>query len=254
MKSYLFYSLDGVNMDFIYSVCSKMLYNEMAEVYGFDHKKYRWYFGYNAFNRLRDIMGLPTITVTPIGDILGIDVVKSYAVEPNEILLRVRPNSSEYMNTFYLDVSSLYPTEFMLPRQSGKTTTSLKLWEETMKNINFNRDRAHDISIKNVIFNDPATIVFWNDGSKTVVKCGEGEVYDPEKGLAMAISKKVLANKGNYYETFKKWLPEKESELKSVWTTTVQSVSLNDVISDFTKAVEKINNIKIGIKKEDKNE
>ena len=71
-----------------------------------------------------------------------------------------------------------------------------------------------------VIFNDPATIVFWNDGTKTVVKA-ENEEFDPEKGLAMAISKKVLGNKGNYYETFKKWLPEKESEFKSVWTTTV---------------------------------
>ena len=46
--------------------------------------------------------------------------------------------------------------------------------------------------IKKVIFNDPATIVFWNDGSKTVVKCQEGDIFDPEKGLAMAISMKKL--------------------------------------------------------------
>lgn len=62
-------------------------------------------------------------------------------------------------------------------------------------------------SIRKVIFNNPATIVFWDDGSKTVVKCSN-EVYDPEKGLAMAISKKVLGNQGRYYETFKKWVPE----------------------------------------------
>lgn len=68
-----------------------------------------------------------------------------------------------------------------------------------------------DIStdIKKIIFNDPATIVFWEDGTKTVVKC-ENEKYDPEKGLAMAISKKVLGNKGNYYETFKKILPKND--------------------------------------------
>lgn len=63
--------------------------------------------------------------------------------------------------------------------------------------------------IKKVIFNDPATIVFWNDGSKTVVKAHD-EVFDPEKGLAMAISKKLLGNKGNYYNEFKKWLPEED--------------------------------------------
>lgn len=54
-----------------------------------------------------------------------------------------------------------------------------------------------------VIFNDPATIVFWSDGSKTVVKA-DGEKFDPEKGLAMAISKKFLGNKGNYYRKFEK--------------------------------------------------
>lgn len=62
--------------------------------------------------------------------------------------------------------------------------------------------------IEKVIFNDPATIVFWRDGSKTVVKAQTDETFDPEKGLAMAISKKALGNEGNYYETFKKFLPK----------------------------------------------
>ena len=65
-----------------------------------------------------------------------------------------------------------------------------------------------NMKIKKVIFNDPATVVLWADGTKTIVKAGEGDIYDPEKGLAMAIAKKALGNKGNYYEVFKKWLPE----------------------------------------------
>lgn len=56
--------------------------------------------------------------------------------------------------------------------------------------------------IKNVIFNPPATIVFWADGTKTVVKA-HGEEFDPEKGLAMAISKKALGT--GYYPEIKKW-------------------------------------------------
>lgn len=63
--------------------------------------------------------------------------------------------------------------------------------------------------IKKVKFNPPATIVFWTDNTKTVVKCN-GEDYDPEKGLAMCISKKMLGDKGNYYEVFKKWLPKED--------------------------------------------
>lgn len=66
------------------------------------------------------------------------------------------------------------------------------------------------LKIKNVIFNGPATIVYWSDGSKTVVKCQPGEVLDYEKGLAMAISKKMLGNCGSYYDEFKKWVPEEE--------------------------------------------
>ena len=63
-------------------------------------------------------------------------------------------------------------------------------------------------SIKNVIFNPPATIVMWSDDTKTVVKC-ENEDYDPEKGLAMAISKKALGNKGSYFNEIKKWTDKK---------------------------------------------
>ena len=63
--------------------------------------------------------------------------------------------------------------------------------------------------IKNVIFNDPATIVFWSDGTKTVVKCGKDDAFDAEKGLAMAISKYFFDNAGYFNDVFKKWIPKK---------------------------------------------
>lgn len=71
------------------------------------------------------------------------------------------------------------------------------------------RSEAFNISssIKDVLYKDPATIIFWKDGTKSVVVC-DGEEYDPEKGFAMAACKKVFGNEGNYYNTFKKWLPE----------------------------------------------
>lgn len=66
-------------------------------------------------------------------------------------------------------------------------------------------------SIKKVLFRPPATIVFWSDNTKTVVKAEDEDEYDTEKGLAMAISKKALGNKGNYYNVFDKWLSEAPS-------------------------------------------
>lgn len=62
-------------------------------------------------------------------------------------------------------------------------------------------ETAPPTRFKKVIFNTPATIVYWSDGSKTVVKCKKGETFDREKGLAMAISKKVLGKA--YRKTFK---------------------------------------------------
>ena len=64
--------------------------------------------------------------------------------------------------------------------------------------------------ISKVIFNPPATIILWNDDTKTVVKYQDGDSYYPEKGMAMAICKKALGNKGNYCDMFKLWLPKEE--------------------------------------------
>lgn len=95
---------------------------------------------------------------------------------------------------------------------------SVETLAETMKRLNertalgkMNRQKSEMLDkIKNVIFNNPATIVYWADGTKTVVKC-EHEEFDPEKGLAMAIVKKVMAdNHGYYNEIFKEWLPKEE--------------------------------------------
>ena len=89
--------------------------------------------------------------------------------------------------------------------------------------------------IKKVKFNPPATIVFWTDNTKTVVKA-ENEDYDPEKGLAMCICKKMLGNRGNYYEVFKKWLPkeeETESDLPKItfkpetWAFDLKPIDIN---------------------------
>ena len=92
----------------------------------------------------------------------------------------------------------------------GSITSRLLLKEEkkmaSNTNVIINKYKP-GWSIKRVIFNAPYTIVLWHDGDKTIVKC-ENEVYDPEKGLAMALSKKMLGNKSSYFDVFKKWLPE----------------------------------------------
>ena len=83
--------------------------------------------------------------------------------------------------------------------------------DEEATNVRITRAYINpDYEIKNVIFNPPATIVFWADGSKTVVKAQNGEEFDPEKGLSMAIAKKHFGNKGHYFEVIKKWTEKYE--------------------------------------------
>lgn len=59
---------------------------------------------------------------------------------------------------------------------------------------------------ESIIFNGPATIIKWTDGSKTVVKTQNNEPFDPEKGIAMAFLKKIFGNKGNYNTKLKKYI------------------------------------------------
>ena len=57
---------------------------------------------------------------------------------------------------------------------------------------------------KKILFNSPATIVFWEDGDKTVVKCMKEDIYDKEKGFVLCLLKKMLGKKG-YREAIKKF-------------------------------------------------
>lgn len=70
-------------------------------------------------------------------------------------------------------------------------------------------------SIKNVYFNDPVTVVLWNDGTKTIVKCQDGDTYSKETGLALCMAKKAMGNNGKFNDIFKKWIPEEKIKTKS---------------------------------------
>lgn len=61
--------------------------------------------------------------------------------------------------------------------------------------------------IKEVIFNNPATIVLWEDGTKTVVKVKKREKYDKWVGLAMCHMKKYYGEK--FHKTFRDYCEEK---------------------------------------------
>lgn len=232
MKSYIFRSLNGIGTESICNTFVKMLSDEKISVGYFNYNKYEWHIGVDVVQRLSDLRGWRPLPIeTGPNSILGIYAAKSYAVKPNEIVLELKHDICE------VDIASMHPRFMVASRGNGKSMMQLRCLEEMMKKIAFNKTEP----IKNVIFNDPATVVYWKDNTKTVVKCGNDESFDPEKGLAMAISKKFLGNKGNYYEVFKEFLPKEEKNIKT-------EVSYN---SSNTKEVCKTKNHKPDLKVND---
>ncbi|MBP5597131.1 MAG: hypothetical protein J6Y02_17245 [Pseudobutyrivibrio sp.] len=79
---------------------------------------------------------------------------------------------------------------------------SLDIGEEALKRYieQEEKEEVKSIAIERVVFSGPATIVFWDDGTKTVVKCTDGDDYSYEVGIAMATLKKIF---GESYGTYR---------------------------------------------------
>ena len=200
MEKIKFVNTDGLAYNNIINAMKKMVDRERCKSFSsFINNEYCWDIGFDILRQLKDTnhdLRLPS----EIDEILNIKV--------RRILYH-----PDYTSTICLtkDVNDCIPI-MIASRGSGKTYTQFKYLEEMMKKWNSGIVNNNP-SIKNVIFNNPATIVFWSDGTKTIIKA-KNESFDPEKGLAMAISKRFLGNKGNYYNEFKKWLPEEEAKWK----------------------------------------
>lgn len=63
------------------------------------------------------------------------------------------------------------------------------------------------VDIQRVIHHAPATIILWDDGDKTIVKCSAGDTYDPEKGFMLAYLKHIYGHTG-LRKLLEKWCPD----------------------------------------------
>ena len=93
--------------------------------------------------------------------------------------------------------SMLGPKHYLVEWNNVRSLTEAAVPILSDVKMQLNLNYTPNLAIKDVIFNPPATIILWMDGTKTVVK-DQGEVfYDPEKGMAMAVAKKAFGNQGN---------------------------------------------------------
>lgn len=116
----------------------------------------------------------------PINAVLNNYGVKIETVTPYDI-----PNGSSKCWNELKNICLLTDSE-LISKKSSKEAYNKRIFSE----------------IKDIIINDPATIILWKDGTKTIVKCQNEDTFDPEKGIAMAILKKLYGNSGFYKDIF----------------------------------------------------
>lgn len=79
-----------------------------------------------------------------------------------------------YFNTYMNEVAQSYADGLM------KELTKMNLY----KNL--------PSTVEKIVYNGPATIVFWKDGTKTVVKCHEGDQFDEVTGFLLCCLRKMM--------------------------------------------------------------
>lgn len=183
MELYEFKSMDGVTLTQLIKVFASMMNTEKSKNIGEHLDNYHWEIGRNILHR---IFGFPQ-NATLLYSLYGLKVETLHFM-PNAIkLVKNAPEN--------IDILSLYPVHDYV-----NDLIELKKYR-----------KIPNARISNVIFSGPCTIVFWSDGDKTIVRCGDDDNFDKEKGIAMAISKKFMGtnkSKSNYCDIFKQWCSE----------------------------------------------
>ena len=71
-----------------------------------------------------------------------------------------------------------------------------------------NKEKLNPYNIEKVIFNPPATVIIFKDGTKEVVKCSKDDEFDAESGFAQAMMNIMFGSRSN----FKRFIEQYEKE------------------------------------------
>ena len=99
----------------------------------------------------------------------------------------------------------LWPDEFNEFHHTSGITDDIinEMTEMIIKSFNFDVP-----DIKSVFFNEvkKTTTVVFNDDTSVVVKCTDKDEFDPEVGLAMALTKKLVGSRAKFQKLVDEWV------------------------------------------------
>ena len=113
------------------------------------------------------------------------------------------------MSGFNMFLNADEEATFTLTIDDNNIDSFAKLWKVVCGECDSEIIHSHDESkdqmvVERVIFNPPATIIYFDDGSKSVVKCGQHDEFNPDAGLALALLKHACEQSGcNFHKVLK---------------------------------------------------
>lgn len=100
-------------------------------------------------------------------------------------------NPASGYRLFWFKKENVKPSFFDTPKHNDAIMPAALA--KAFLDFTFGAPRA-SLGVKQVIFSGPKTIVFWLDGTKTIVSCGEGDNNDPYAGFCAAVTKRVFGS------------------------------------------------------------
>ena len=110
--------------------------------------------------------------------------------KPSDLLSSSCTSFKSLIDNIHYDNKNLY--DHLVWNSNPISSNSLTINNISNDTIKPNTIRVSDVFVKKIIFSNPATIVFWSDGSKTVVKCMDNEEFNPYYGFVCAFAKKLF--------------------------------------------------------------
>lgn len=104
-------------------------------------------------------------------------------------------------------------------KAGAKFSGSFNIYDEKSRKVK-------TIYITKVIYNNPVTIVFWSDGTKTTSKALKSDKYSEENGLIYCIIKK-LDKSLSLRTLFDEWIPKQQTVLDGPKYVTLKDVRNN---------------------------
>ena len=96
--------------------------------------------------------------------------------------------------------------------------------------------KASTLTPERIIHSGPATIVFWNDKTKTVVKCSENDVYDEYEAFCAALAIKMFGSNSHLKKMIHDKTEERTSKKEANVEVKCEDNSLQEALNKLKKA------------------